>query len=375
MKDGFLKISRSFFSTAMWNDAREFSECEAWIDLLRSARFEATGKAYSELIGGREVSYSRGQYPASISFLSRKWRWSEKKVRCFLAKLKKEKMITVCGKQGMNVITICDYDCYDGNDEEDCTGSCTENETKGKAKGKGSILEHSELHRLRARLRARLMEISEEIDKKLDELENAKGKAKGIDTELEDSELQSQRAGQRASDQQDKGKAKGKGPILEHSELQGSGASPGASTEDLGQGKGRKKKNINNIYNIPPTPPKGEGLNSKARSLFEDHYKSVFGEGYYWSAKDAGAMSQLLRKLEFQRTQKGMDNTEESVLYALRYLLSSIREGWIFENFSVTNINSKFNEIVAKAKKGTQVGYDTGVILRNDSPEKYNEGW
>lgn len=90
MEEGFLKLSRRFFSTAMWNDAREFSECEAWIDLLRSARFEATGKAYSELIGGREVSYSRGQYPASISFLSKRWKWSEKKVRCFLAKLKKD---------------------------------------------------------------------------------------------------------------------------------------------------------------------------------------------------------------------------------------------------------------------------------------------
>ena len=99
----------------MWTEAREFSECEAWLDLLQSARFEATDKAYSELIGGREISYSRGQYPASISFLMKRWKWSEKKVRYFLSKLKKREMITTCNKQGMNVITICKYDEYNSN--------------------------------------------------------------------------------------------------------------------------------------------------------------------------------------------------------------------------------------------------------------------
>lgn len=101
---------------------------------------------------------------------------------------------------------------------------------------------------------------------------------------------------------------------------------------------------------FPPTPPKGEGLNAKARSLFEIHYRQLFGSDYYWMAKDAGAMSQLLKKLKFQREQKRMDVSDESILYALQYLLSAIKEGWIFENFSVTNINSKFNEIISQVK-------------------------
>lgn len=116
--------------------------------------------------------------------------------------------------------------------------------------------------------------------------------------------------------------------------------------------------------NIPPTPPKGGGdkpkkaskspkeINSKARKLFEDYYLKTFGSAYYWAAKDAGSMSDLLNKLRFQREQKKMDVLDESILYALDYLLSSIKEGWIFENFSVTNINSKFNEIVAQARNG-----------------------
>lgn len=112
MDEGFLRLSRRFFSNEMWKVAREFSECEAWLDLIQSARFEATDKAYSELIGGREISYTRGQYPASISFLMKRWQWSEKKVRYFLSKLKRKGMITTCNKQGMTVITLCNYDEY-----------------------------------------------------------------------------------------------------------------------------------------------------------------------------------------------------------------------------------------------------------------------
>ena len=148
--------------------------------------------------------------------------------------------------------------------------------------------------------------------------------------------------------------------------------------EDLGQGRGNKKKKDKEIINniIPPTPPKGEGLNIKARSLFETHYRQLFGSDYYWTAKDAGAMSQLLQKLKFQREQKQMDVAEDSILYALQYLLSSIKEGWIFENFSVTNINSKFNEIVSQAKKKAYSKTDIGVVLKDNSTEKYKDkGW
>lgn len=146
MEKGYIKLSRKFFSNEMWKEARKFSECEAWLDLLQSARFEATDKAYSELIGGREISYSRGQYPASISFLMKRWQWSEKKVRLFLDKLKRKKMITTDRKQGMNVITICKYDEY--------------NPVKDKAKGEEKDIDNSneikELHAALGELRAEL---------------------------------------------------------------------------------------------------------------------------------------------------------------------------------------------------------------------------
>lgn len=123
----------------------------------------------------------------------------------------------------------------------------------------------------------------------------------------------------------------------------------------------QSKVKVKRKNNITPSPPKGGGrrkkndpkeINKKARMLFEEYFKSTFSDNYYWTAKDAGNMSQLLQKLTFSRTQKNMPVDDDSVLYALQVLLSSIKDGWIFENFSVANINSKYNEIVSSARNG-----------------------
>ncbi len=173
MDEGFLRLSRRFFSNEMWKVAREFSECEAWLDLIQSARFDATDKAYSELIGGREISYSRGQYPASISFLMKRWQWSEKKVRYFLAKLKKRGMITTCNKQGMTVITLCNYDEYNPV------------KSKGEDIGRGidNNKEISELNNALGEIRAELRATAEKMAKKMEELGQARGNKKKKDKE------------------------------------------------------------------------------------------------------------------------------------------------------------------------------------------------
>ena len=106
----------------------------------------------------------------------------------------------------------------------------------------------------------------------------------------------------------------------------------------------------------PPSKPKKRPnpLNSEARKLFEERYQALFSSNYYWSAKDAGNMSSLLKKLKFQREKKNLPIDDQGVLNALKYLLDSITDGWILENFSVTNINSKFNEIVSQIMASKQ---------------------
>ena len=121
----------------------------------------------------------------------------------------------------------------------------------------------------------------------------------------------------------------------------------------------------NSQDSLPPTPPEGDvppekpkrkrakktvpSLNAKARKVFEAHYKATFDADYYWTAKDAGNMSDLLGKLKYQRTQKGLPNEDDDVLSALSAFLEAINDNWIMENFSVAIINSKFNELRAQA--------------------------
>lgn len=112
---GYIKLYRSFFDSKMWQADQTFSEREAWIDLIQSARFEAS--PILSRIGSCEVQWGRGQYPASVRFLSKKWGRSFQWVRTFLSKLKRDGMITIDGSQGVNVITLTNYDKYNGEDD------------------------------------------------------------------------------------------------------------------------------------------------------------------------------------------------------------------------------------------------------------------
>lgn len=149
-----------------------------------------------------------------------------------------------------------------------------------------------------------------------------------------------------------------------------------------------KEKEETPSYNLPkeeerseqedilnPTPlKKGEGLSS--RSVFEKFYNDTFSEAYYWTAKDAGQMAQLMKKIKFSRESKGMPTDDVSLNESLGKLLCSIKDKWLLENLSVSNVNSKYNEIVAsarseRAKKTT--GMNVGVVL-TERP-KYTKGW
>lgn len=148
MDNGFIMLSRKFFSHRIWRASRTFSEGEAWIDLIQSARFDATRLTAS--IGGRKITFGRGQYPASIKYLSEKWGWnSEKRVRNFLNELKKEGMITTDSSQGMNIITLCNYDTYNNAPSET---------HEGEPKGKANYVTDSELNRELGKLKGELLE-------------------------------------------------------------------------------------------------------------------------------------------------------------------------------------------------------------------------
>lgn len=126
---GFLPLNRRVFEHQFWCEDREYSRFEAWIDLIQMARFEDTeGK---KMIRGRLMKWKRGQLPASIGFLSSRWKWTDKRVRTYLALLESEKMITKDIAKGnpTTTITICNYDHYNSLIEP-------KGQSKGQSEGK-----------------------------------------------------------------------------------------------------------------------------------------------------------------------------------------------------------------------------------------------
>ena len=106
----YIPISRRLFEHPFWCEERVFSRFEAWLDLVRSARFEDT----KQLIGNRFIEVKRGQILVSLRFLAGRWQWSTKKVNSFLDLLIQDNMIIkeTPKETGQTVVTICNYDKY-----------------------------------------------------------------------------------------------------------------------------------------------------------------------------------------------------------------------------------------------------------------------
>lgn len=121
------------------------------------------------------------------------------------------------------------------------------------------------------------------------------------------------------------------------------------TTNEQQQYKKEKKDKNNNILPKGSAIPVGNAtLNSEARKVFEVFFKETYSTDYYWTSKDAGSMTQLLKKISFQREQKGLQNDGKNILDALAVFLKSINNEWLLDNFSLPKINSQFNEILTQ---------------------------
>lgn len=117
-----------------------------------------------------------------------------------------------------------------------------------------------------------------------------------------------------------------------------------------------KRKNNTKPKKSGQETDKDTDLNKKAREAFEARYFRLFKEKYYWQAKDAGNMTRVLNALKHQREQKGLSNEDnvEVVAALTSFLNEAVKDEWIVQNFSISVLFSKFNEIVARAKAKEQ---------------------
>ena len=79
---GFIKISRKMFDghDKFWEEKRPRTKAEAWIDLIQLANWKNGEMVVNNIV----VELKRGEFLASLRYLSRRWGWSKNKVRGFL---------------------------------------------------------------------------------------------------------------------------------------------------------------------------------------------------------------------------------------------------------------------------------------------------
>lgn len=102
---GVFAVDRGIWEHDLFLDSEPLSRREAWMWLIS----EAAWKPHRRRIGGRAIDLDRGQYVGSLRFIASKWRWSEPRVRRFLATLILECMIDAKTDAGVTVITIRNY--------------------------------------------------------------------------------------------------------------------------------------------------------------------------------------------------------------------------------------------------------------------------
>lgn len=118
----FIPINRKLFDHYLWTENRKYSKFECWLDLLQLVSFMNDN---SQMINGSLCKWKRGQYPISISYLCKRWNWTEKPVRNYLKLLEKDKMIALKRSSKWTTLTICNYESYNkqGQAEVDTEGN------------------------------------------------------------------------------------------------------------------------------------------------------------------------------------------------------------------------------------------------------------
>lgn len=107
---GWVKIHRSLREHFLYS----FDEPEkslAWIDILLSVNHSDT----KVMIKAQSIIVLRGQMAVSQVSLQKRWKWSQNKVKRFLKLLKKEGMIDFEANELTTLITVCNYDDYQGD--------------------------------------------------------------------------------------------------------------------------------------------------------------------------------------------------------------------------------------------------------------------
>ncbi|MFZ5968409.1 MAG: hypothetical protein ACOYVK_14700 [Bacillota bacterium] len=105
---GWIKLHRNIQEHWLYQEIRSFSKFEAWVDMLMMANHSSN----KFVLGNEIVEVERGSFITSIRKLGDRWKWSNKKVVCFLKLLRNDQMISFESNTKRTHIAIENYSKY-----------------------------------------------------------------------------------------------------------------------------------------------------------------------------------------------------------------------------------------------------------------------
>ena len=108
--NNWIKLNRSITDHWLWSSGETFSRGQAFIDLLLMAAY-ADHPVMSQ---GKKIDLKRGSMVTSIRYLADRWRWSKDKTMHFLNDLEADGTIEKSSDTKRTVLTIVNYDKYQG---------------------------------------------------------------------------------------------------------------------------------------------------------------------------------------------------------------------------------------------------------------------
>lgn len=126
---GYIRLHRKIWENDVLFCGERFTRLDAWIWLIT----HASHKPRILTIRGRTYSIQRGQYFTSIRYLASVWRWDKDTVSRFLSDTETEKMTTITRTQVGTLITVLNYNKYQGSGGRISVNTDTEPDTESDA--------------------------------------------------------------------------------------------------------------------------------------------------------------------------------------------------------------------------------------------------
>lgn len=128
---GWVPVYRSIKDHWLWDNDEPFSKGQAWIDLLLSVNHEEK----KIKVGSRIQVIKPGQMWTSYKKLGNRWNWSRERVYRYTKMLKSDGMILVDATPSGTLLTLLNWDVFNGQRNTNETTNETTDKTTPKTTG------------------------------------------------------------------------------------------------------------------------------------------------------------------------------------------------------------------------------------------------